>query len=98
MKIQLRIPQIIPWDMEKVKGIRIIIKKAGMASSKFFQLIFLIGSIIKAPTITKTGAVETSGSMDKSGDKNIKGKKSKAVTSAVRPVLPPSCSPVEDSM
>jgi len=48
---------MIPWVIEYENGIKIIARNAGMASSNLFQLIFVMGFIIKTPTITKAGAV-----------------------------------------
>ena len=53
--VQDKNPQIIPWVIEYEKGIKIIARNAGMASSNLFQLILVMGFIIKTPTITKAG-------------------------------------------
>jgi hypothetical protein len=50
-------PQRIPWVIEKVRGMRIIVKNAGSPSSIFPKSIWLMLLNIDAPTSTSTGAV-----------------------------------------
>ena len=96
--VQLKKPQMIPCVMEKVSGINRILRKAGMASSYFVQLILRIGVIMKIPTMIRMGDVAIAGTMDSNGEKNMKGKKSNPATTAVNPVLPPAAIPVADSI
>ena len=91
-------PQMIPWVIEYENGIKIIAKNAGMASSNLFQLIFVMGFIIKTPTIIKAGAVAMAGIMDNKGDKNMKGKNNNPAVIAVSPRRPPCSIPTADSM
>ncbi len=90
--------QIIPCVIEYVKGINIIPRNAGIASSNFDQLIFRTGFIIKTPTKIKAGEVAIDGTTDRSGEKNIKGKNNNPATTAVIPVLPPCSTPAADSI
>lgn len=91
-------PQIIPCVIEYVRGIRIIAKKAGNASSKFFQFILSTGPIMNAPIRTRAGAVAIAGTTESRGEKNINGRKRSPDVTAVIPVLPPSSTPVADSI
>ena len=50
-------PQSIPWVMEKVRGMRIIVKNAGKPSSIREKLISPTLLNIAAPTRINTGAV-----------------------------------------
>ncbi len=50
-------PQSIPWVIEKVRGMRIIVKNAGKPSSIFLKSIWLTLLNIEAPTRISTGAV-----------------------------------------
>ena len=52
---------------------------------------------IKNPTITNAGAVAKEGIAMKMGANSMEIRKSSAVTIAVKPVLPPSATPAEDS-
>ena len=72
-------------------------KNAGIDSSKFFQSISMRGFAIKTPTKTRTGAVATVGIKERRGDKNMNGMNRSPVTTAVKPVLPPSSIPAADS-
>ncbi len=90
----------IPVAILDVKGILKIMTKAGKASSKVFQSIRASPSIIKHPTIIKTGAVIAGNEeiAEITGEKNIEIKNKTATTRAVNPVLPPAAVPVVDSM
>ena len=50
-------PQRMPWVIEKVRGMRIIVKNAGNPSSILEKLISPTLLNITAPTRIKTGAV-----------------------------------------
>ena len=57
-----------------------------------------MGAIMKSPTSTRAGAVAMPGTSDSSGERNRKGRKSRAMTTATRPVRPPWATPAPDSM
>ena len=52
---------------------------------------------IRKPTMTRAGAVAKDGMAMKIGANSMEIRNSTAVTTAVRPVLPPSATPAEDS-
>ena len=92
-------PIAIPVDMLDVSGIVKMIANAGNASSNVFQLTFAKPSIMKQPTIIKTGAViaATDDMADINGEKKIDAANKIATTVAVKPVRPPAATPVLDS-
>ena len=92
-------PIAIPVEMLEVSGIVKMMANAGKASSKAFQLTLARPSIIKQPTIIKTGAVmaETEEMADINGEKKIETANKMATTVAVKPVRPPAATPVLDS-
>ena len=92
-------PIAIPVEMLDVSGIIKMIAKAGKASSNIFHWTFDNPSIIKQPTMIKTGAVmaDTDEMAEMSGEKNIDSANRMAVTMAVNPVRPPAATPVLDS-
>jgi len=98
MTVYVSKPQMIPWVMEYVSGIRIMARKQGMASSSLSQLMFITGFIINTPTITSTGAVATAGTMESKGEKNMNGINSNPAITAVSPVRPPCATPEADSI
>ena len=61
------------------------------------RLISFILVNIKNPTIIKAGAVANDGIAVNTGAKNIESKNKNAVVIEVRPVLPPSATPADDS-
>ena len=81
--------------MLPVKGIIVIVKKAGTACDKSVKSIFKTPSNIITPTIIKAGAVAKDGMAKKIGDKKSAAKKQIAVVIAVSPVLPPAITPAE---
>lgn len=85
--------------MLDVRGMDNIMMKAGKASSNEPQLTLASPSIMKHPTMIKTGAV-IAGSPDTAptiGEKNIDNRNRAATTSVVSPVRPPAATPEEDS-
>ena len=81
--------------MEYVRGITIIVRKAGIASLQSSHSISFITVTIIAPTAMSAGAV-TQGHLPKScasGTKKIASRNSNAVTTEVSPVFPPSDTP-----
>src|SRR5690625_4869345 len=85
--------------MLDVNGIVKIIAKAGNASSNVFQSILASPSIMKQPTIIRTGAVIAGRSalLPIIGVKKIDTANNIATTSDVSPVLPPAATPEDDS-
>lgn len=84
--------------MEYVKGMIAIVRKAGRASPKYFQLMSLAAVAIMAPTMINVQPVAHGGMDAKIGAKKIEMKKQRPVTMAVIPVFPPSEIPAPDSM
>lgn len=80
---------MIPFEIENVRGIKIIAKKAGMASSSSSHLMRVTGFIIKTPTNTSGAAVATAGTIESKGEKKRNGKNKRPATTAVSPVRPP---------
>lgn len=93
MNTYARIPQTSPSAMLYAKGIIAIVKNAGIASVKSVKSIFMTGSIMYIPTITRAGAVAADGIRLTSGAKKRANKNSPATVTAVNPVLPPSATP-----
>lgn len=87
------IPTNTPFEMEYVKGIITIVKKAGKAIVVSCQSMFPTCSIIMIPTKTKMGEVAALGMKVSSGRKNVEKRKRMEQTTAVRPVLPPVAIP-----
>lgn len=79
------------------KGIAMIVKKAGMAISSFFQSIEPSVEAINTPTIIRAGAVTDGVITLSSGEKNNATIKRSAVTTDVKPVRPPAATPEADS-
>ncbi len=98
IKIYERKPTVKPVAILKVKGIRIIVKKAGTAMLKSVKSISLIFLNIKTPTMIKAGAVAKAGTVAMIGEKNNASKKNVPVTMDARPVLAPSAIPEADSI
>ena len=67
-----------------------MVRKAGIASPWYFQLISVVALVIKAPTMTRVHPVAQGGMEAKMGAKKTAMKKQMPVTQDVRPVLPPS--------
>jgi hypothetical protein len=88
-----RIPQTSPSAMLYAKGIIAIVKNAGIASVKSVKLIFMTGSIMYIPTITRAGAVAAAGIRLTSGAKKRDNRNNAATVTAVSPVRPPSATP-----
>ncbi len=90
-------PNEIPSEIEYMKGIAKMQMNAGIASSISLQLIFATDCIMKKPTTISAGAVAKEGIARNTGEKNSARMNSKPETIEVRPVLPPSAIPEEDS-
>ena len=71
--------------------------KAGTASSRFCQSIFTTCCIIIKPTTINAGAVANDGTVKNNGDKNNDRRNKTPTVTDVKPVLPPSVIPEEDS-
>ena len=87
----------MPFVIENVYGIIIMVKKAGTASIISSQSICFAVDIIIAPISIRTGAVAIAGILANNGAKNTEKKNSTPVTIAVSPVLPPSAIPAAAS-
>ena len=74
-----------------------MVRKAGIDSVISEKLISLIFLIIILPTIIIAGAVAKAGMSPARGANTKARKKPKPTTTAVKPVLPPSLIPVENS-
>ena len=90
-------PNEIPSEIEYMKGIAKMQMNAGIASSISLQLIFATDCIMKKPTTISAGAVAKEGIARNTGEKNSARMNSNPETIEVRPVLPPSAIPEEDS-
>ncbi len=91
------IPQTIPSEIDNVKGIKIIVIKAGIDSRASFQFTNLTEHIIKLPTMTNAGATTNNGTIMTRGARNKNGRKSNPTTTETNPVRPPAVMPVADS-
>lgn len=82
--------------IEKVKGIKITIKKAAALVAKSVSSKFILPSSvnINTPTTTNTGYIAFEGIDLKSGNIKRVVINNKAVKTAVNPVLPPSSTPL----
>lgn len=90
-------PTAIPVAIEPVKGIMIIVRKAGTANSKRFQSICPNEDTIKTPTIISAGAVTALVTTDNTGEKNNASKNKIPVTIEAKPVRAPAATPEDDS-
>src|SRR4051812_18200682 len=68
-----------------------------MTISNLVQFILLISIAINAPTIINAAAVTSTEITATSGEKNKAITKQAAITTDVKPVLPPTAIPAEDS-
>src|SRR5215470_5984487 len=75
-----------------------MVRNAGIASVISPHLIEVTAPIINAPTMINAGAVAMGGIAPATGEKNIARTKSAATVTAVKPVRPPSLTPVALSM
>ena len=96
--VQLRKPKEMPIERLYVNGISTSVRKDGMASSGFPQLILVRGRIINDPTKTKAIELAMDGITESKGEKNRKGRNNNPAVTAVAPVRPPSSIPTADSM
>src|SRR5699024_4305336 len=92
-------PMAIPVAILAVSGMAKRIANAGKASSNVFQSILANPSIMKQPTIIRTGAVMAgiSAMTFMIGVKKIDKMNRPATTNAVNPVRPPAATPEVDS-
>jgi hypothetical protein len=88
-------PRAIPFAIEKVSGIIIIIISEGSISVESDQSNLSTSLNIIIATYISTPAVAYGGTISESGDKNIDNKNANPVTTAVKPVLPPISIPAE---
>ena len=80
-----------------MKGIVAMVRKAGTASSIRVHSRSRAPRIISAPTTIRAGAVAIAGTALKSGVRKSDSRNSIPTTTEVRPVRPPSSTPVADS-
>ena len=89
---------IRPYAIEYVNGIIASVRKAGMESPMYRQLISVQALAIIVPTSINVHPVAQGGIEANIGAKKIEMKKQSPVTHAVIPVAPPSEIPAPDSM
>ena len=94
--INERKPYESPRLMLLVKGIRMIVKKAGIPSSRSIKLIFWIFRNMYNPTITRAGAVAYPGTIWMIGAKKGAIKNSMPTRTEDKPVLAPAEIPEAD--
>ena len=87
----------MPSAIEYVAGIINIVINAGKASVISEKLISITVDNMNNPTTTSAAAVAWAGIIENRGKKNAAIAKQTAVDSVVRPVLPPSATPADDS-
>ena len=92
-------PKAMPVEILPANGIIKMIMKAVKPSSNEDHLIFANPSIMKQPTIINAGAVIDASDeiAETTGEKNIVNRNMIATTTAVKPVRPPTATPVLDS-
>mmetsp|Transcript_54430 Transcript_54430/g.174531 ORF Transcript_54430/g.174531 Transcript_54430/m.174531 type:complete len:324 (-) Transcript_54430:339-1310(-) len=91
-------PEKMPAEMEKVRGVTQMMRKAGSATRRSVKSTSRTGTIIMVPMMTRQGAVASGGISSMRGTKAGDARKSTAVVTAQRPVRPPSCTPAADSL
>lgn len=91
-------PTANPSAIEKLNGINKIVKKEGIDSAGSSQSMAVMLPTIKTPTISSTGAVAKGGIADSNGVKKIARVNRIDVTTAVKPLRPPSETPEADSI
>src|SRR5439155_7587921 len=91
-------PQRMPCVIEKVRGMRTIVRNAGSASSirESSRCATLLN--MSAPTTMRTGAVANAGTISAAGAMKKHGRKHSAVKTDVSPVRPPISMPAALSM
>lgn len=97
IKNQTKIPVAIPVDIDDARVIIIMVKNAGVAWTKSFQLTFAICCIIIIPINTSAGEITSIGIELINGDRNKNGKNINPAKIAVRPELAPWAIPTPDS-
>ena len=91
-------PKQIPSEIEYMNAIEKIVMYAGIAvNESSVQWILETCCIIKKPTIISAGAVANAGIAKNTGEKNNAAKNKQPAVNAVKPVLPPSAMPADDS-
>ena len=80
-----------------VNAMNATVRNAGTDTDTSFQSISITQPIIRTPTYTRAAAVAHPGINAATGLKNIAIKNKTPVVNAVKPVLPPSPTPVADS-
>ena len=91
-------PMPMPTVIEYPKGMKTIVRKAGMATARSVQSILETCCIMRNPTATSAGAAASLGTTAASGERNVAKRKKTPVATEARPVRAPSATPVADSM
>src|SRR4029450_9917632 len=91
-------PAPMPLVMEKVNGIRTMVRKAGMAISASAQSMSATCRLSRKPTTPRAGAAASWGMTSTNGVRNSATRNSNAVITLARPVRAPSPTPAADSM
>ena len=86
-----------PLAIEYVNGIRVKVRKAGMAMPQSCQSILPTWDTIMKPTTTRAGATASNGTRLISGVKNMATRNSRPVTMEATPVRAPSPIPAPAS-
>ena len=87
-------PTIMPSVILPLTGMRRMVRKAGSVSTGFVRLMWRTELNRKKPAMTMTGAVAADGMARNRGDRNRLHRKQNPMTKAVKPVRPPSATPV----
>jgi hypothetical protein len=88
----------MPSLILNANGMVRIVTNAGAVFSKSFKSSSARPCIMKAPTITRAGAVASAGMIRISGVRNSASRKQIAVAITVNPVRPPASTPAALSM
>ena len=92
------IPNIIPFAMEYVRGIKVIATNAPIVpATSLSKSMFLTALNMRRPTKIIAGAVANEGIAVKIGANTMEIRNITAVVKAVRPVQPPAETPALDS-
>lgn len=91
--VKLSIPKITPCAILYVKGMKIMVMKAGNPLLTSLKSIFPTELIINKPIIINAGAVAAAGTIKKIGAKKRASKNMMEVLTLVSPVRPPAATP-----
>src|SRR4051795_6560263 len=91
-------PAPMPFVIEYVNGMRMKVRKQGMASSWSSQGMSRTCVASRKPTTTSAGDAASYGTTSNSGVRNSAPKNKRPVTTDAKPVRAPSATPAVDSM